>query len=322
MKHNAAIYLLSSRTRLLELCLKNLFDNWNCNYDYPVHVHYFNDIYSKSLIKKINKKISNKIYFHQIDYKVPSHIQEKELFYNRKEIDYVKKSFPKSRLGYLHGERFWLNISSYGESGCLVKEMAQYKYLMRIDDDSNFHKKIDFDLFDKLQEYPVATAYMYNRVTTRVIETRINLWNFYKKYLKKYNYIPKNKDLREAVLNDDESKMHSLYWTAGNCNLYNMEMFKNSPWEEYLQECNYECGHYKYRWGDLETIGLFAYTHFDKAPYNFNLKEAGLYLDKFPSILSSYAPGVDSSLNVHNSFIINFFSILKYSIKKMFLKNT
>ena len=55
---------------------------------------------------------------------------------------------------------------------------------MRIDDDSNFKRKIDFDLFDVLQTNPIATAYMYNRYTDRVRDTRIGLWEFYKKYLK------------------------------------------------------------------------------------------------------------------------------------------
>ena len=60
MKHNAAIYLLSSRILLLEKCLTNLFENWNYQYNYPVYVHYFNDIYSNKFIEKIkNKRIGN-----------------------------------------------------------------------------------------------------------------------------------------------------------------------------------------------------------------------------------------------------------------------
>ena len=57
MKHNAAIYLLSSRTLLLEKCLNNLFKNWNYKYNYPVYVHYFDEIYSKKHIKQINNNI-------------------------------------------------------------------------------------------------------------------------------------------------------------------------------------------------------------------------------------------------------------------------
>lgn len=320
MKHNAAIYLLSSRTLLLEKCLNNLFKNWNYKYNYPVYVHYFDEIYSKKHIKQINNNISKNIFFHRIEYKVPEHIDEKDLFYNKRHLPYVRKSFPKNRLGFLHGERFWTNLTSYGEYGCIVKELKQYDFLMRIDDDSNFKGKINFDLFDILKTNPIATAYMYNRYTYRVRDTRIGLWEFYKNYLRKYNYSPKNKLLKKAIDKDDESIMHSLYWTAGNCNLYNIPEFKKKPWEEYQQELNKFGGHYKHRWGDLETIGLFCYTHFENDPHNFDLKNKGLYDDKFPTFLSSYAPGVGKNLNVHNFFILRWISIIKFFLKKKLFK--
>jgi len=220
----------------------------------------------------------------------------------------------------LHGERFWLNLTSYGEVGCLVKELEKYDYLMRIDDDSYFKGKIDFDLFDILKDYPIASAYMYNRYTDRVRDTRLGLWDFYKSYLKKFNYVPKNLNLRKAVTENNEIMMHNLYWTAGNCNLYNILEFKKKPWEEYQKELNRFGGHYKNRWGDLETIGLFCYTHFDKEPYNFNLKEKGLYDDKFPDILSSFAPGVGKSktYNVHNFFLKRWFYKTIYFIRGFF----
>ena len=46
-------------------------------------------------------------------------------------------------------------------------------------------------------------------------------------YLKKYNYTPKNEQLRRAILEDDESLMHTLYWTCGNCNLYKNKQNSN-----------------------------------------------------------------------------------------------
>ena len=316
MKHNAAIYLLSSRTLLLEKCLNNLFKNWNNKFNYPVYVHYFDNIYSQKYIEKINRTISKNISFHQIEYKVPDHIHEKDLFYNKKNLRYVRESFPKKRLGYLHGERFWTNLTSYGEYGCVINELKKYDFLMRIDDDSNFKGKIDFDLFDILKTKPIATAYMYNTYNYRVRDTRIGLWEFYKNYLKKYNYSPKNKLLKKAVEENNEQIMHSLYWTSGNCNLYNIQQFRKKPWDEYQEELNKFGGHYKYRWGDLETIGLFCYTHFEMSPHNFDLKKKGLYDDKFPTILSSYAPGVGRGLNVHNFFILRWFNMLKFFFKK------
>ena len=82
--HNAAIYLLSSRKKLLPLCLKQLFQNWNKKYQYPVYVYYFKKTYDKKYVNKIKKNISNKIEFIEIDYKYPDNISENELFYNRK----------------------------------------------------------------------------------------------------------------------------------------------------------------------------------------------------------------------------------------------
>ena len=37
------------------------------------------------------------------------------------------------------------NITSFGKLGCPVNELKNYDYLMRIDDDSNFKKEINFD---------------------------------------------------------------------------------------------------------------------------------------------------------------------------------
>ena len=116
---------------------------------------------------------------------------------------------------------------------------------------------------------------------------------------------------------NDESIMHNLHWTAGNCNLYNILEFRKKPWDEYLSLLNQYGGHYKHRWGDLETIGLFCWTHFNKNPHNFDLKNKGLYDNKFPSSLSSYAPG-NNNLNEHNFFIIRLFNALKYFVKKIF----
>ena len=99
MKHNAAIYLLSSRTLLLEKCLINLYKNWNYKFNYPVYVHYFDDIYSQKYIEKINNKISKNIFFHKIEYKVPDHINEKDLFYNKTHIPYVCKLLIQELMG-------------------------------------------------------------------------------------------------------------------------------------------------------------------------------------------------------------------------------
>ena len=44
-KHNAAIYLLFESKTFRGLSFF-LFKNWNYKYNYPVHIHHFDDIYS------------------------------------------------------------------------------------------------------------------------------------------------------------------------------------------------------------------------------------------------------------------------------------
>ena len=73
--------------------------------------------------------------------------------------------------------------------------------------------------------------------------------------------------------NDDENQIHNLSYKCGNCELYNIPKILKYPIKEYLDFANEYGGDYKYRWGDNEVLGLFAYTHFDKPFYDFKFKE-------------------------------------------------
>ena len=192
-------------------------------------------------------------------------------------------------------EHFVINITSFGKKGCLVKELSQYDKLMRIDDDSYFKSKIDFDFFDILDKYPFATGYTWSNYDYRVQDTREFLWKFYKKYINDFKLVPKSKNIQIALKRNDERGMHNLAWSAGNLNLYNMDFFKNSnTWADFLKLVNNYGGAYKHRWGDIPIIGLFGHTHFETPVYDLKLKEKNLYDNKFPSILSSTAPSVNS----------------------------
>ncbi len=313
--HNAAVYLLSSRKKLLPICLKKLFENWNYKYQYPVFVYFFKNTYNKNFINNIRNKISNKIEFIEIDYEFPKNISANELFFNRKYNRYVKEQFPKKRQGYLHMEHFVTNITSFGKIGCVSKELEKYDYLMRIDDDSNFYSKINFDLFNSMNNSVFSTGYTWNNFSWRQECTRENLWNFYKEYLNEKKILPKNKILLQAIQNNDEMQMHKLKWSAGNLNIYNMKFFKNDTnWLHYLDKLNKFAGDYKYRWGDIETIGLFYYTFFEEPIYDYDLINKKLYLNKFNNELSSTAPSTNFSLNVHNFFLLRYF----YKLKRIF----
>lgn len=297
-KHNAAVYILSSRTSTLKKALELFYQNWNNEHQYPVYVFHFDDIYDERFIKDIQENISSDIQFRQIDYGVPDHIPEKELFYNRIYNPYVRSSFPPSRLGYLHMEYFSSNFHKFGEKGCVTEDLKGYDYIARIDDDSWFKEKIDFDFFDDLEEYPLSTGFTWNHCGPNHIQTRENLWGFYKAYLKKYDISTdsiKDEQLRNAVENNYELGMHTLRWSCGNFNAYNVKAFLDAGFEQWMDEVNKFGGLYKHRWGDLETLGLFAYTFLDNPLHDWDFRGKGVYEPKLPETevpVSGYAPSV------------------------------
>ena len=99
-------------------------------------------------------------------------------------------------------EHFVTNITSFGKIGCISNHLKKYDYLMRIDDDSNFCAKINFDLFD-MKNNVFATGYTWNNFSWRQELTREKLWEFYKNYLNIYNIQPKTKFYQEAVKNNN-----------------------------------------------------------------------------------------------------------------------
>lgn len=322
-KHNAGIVILLARVKVLEKTLENFYENFNSKYDYPIYLHTFGKLTNDGYLENLRKKFSENIFLKEIDYEIPKQVDEKELFYNRSYNRYVKKNFPKKRIGYLHMLRFSTNLTSFGKIGCMCKDMEKYEKLMKFDDESWFKKKINFDLFDILNEYPTASAYADGdnvSIQTRR-ETTENLWNFYKYYLKKYNYEPLCPKLKNALKNNDEDIVNTLIFKCGNMELYNIDMIKKSPWNEYIEEVNQYAGDYKYRWGDNEVIGLFFLTHFEKPFFDFKLKQKGIYFPSIPSeYTEGYAPSPNSILNIHskNFILSNIYRLILTIKKKLF----
>ena len=193
---NAAIYLLSSRRDFLFTCLKSFHDNWNNQFQYPVFVHYFDDIYDDELFRDEFKQISHKISFHKIEYRIPDHIKEKDLFYNRSYLEYVSSGrFTKERLGYLHMQEFCTSLHKFGNINGPIKELERFDYLCRIDDDLYFKKRLKYDIFETAKDVPITSGSKWNVKKREIkknknhgnIETRENLFNFVKDYIKKIN---------------------------------------------------------------------------------------------------------------------------------------
>ena len=97
-----------------------------------------------------------------------------------------------------------------------------------IDDDSWFRKN-KYDLFNELDKSNnlCGSAYTWNYVHNRVLETRQNLYNWIKNYVKKYNVNVKSSKLKK-YLNEGENDLvdniknknfHTLEYLSGNCNI-------------------------------------------------------------------------------------------------------
>ena len=167
-----------------------------------------------------------------------------------------------------------------------LKELENFDYLIRIDDDSWFKNKIDFDMFDELDKNNCyfGTGFTWNSFGPNHLETRHNLFNWIKNYIDKYKVNVKSKQLKESLDDKIDNKLfHTLDWNLGNLNIYNRKMFKTKEWEQYNYEFNKIAGGYRYRWGDIEVIGLFAYIHLDKPLFSLNLKTKDLYDAKLPN---------------------------------------
>ena len=293
--YNAAIYLLSSRKDFLYTSLESFYKNWNDQYDYPVYVHYYDDIYDDLNFQKKFKRISHNIFFRPIEYKIPEHIHESELFYNRSYLEYVNSGrFTKDRIGYLHMQWFCTNLTGFGNINSGAKDLEQYDYLCRIDDDLYFKKKIKYDIFKFSENYPISSGSMWNVKKRELknnpkhgnIETREFLFEFIKEYILENNFTVKNKQLKKAIDTNNEFLMHTLPWQRGVF-IYNMSKYKTDLFTEYLERVYKFGGNYKHRWGDIEILALFNATHFEEKTKFLKLEKKGYYDPKF---ITSFAP--------------------------------
>ena len=308
-KHNAAIVILAARISLLSKVLDKLYFNWNINFNYPIYIHTFGKIISKRKQEKIKKNYKNQIIFCEVETEFPKHIPEKELYYNRKYLNYVSKAFPKKRSGYLHMCYFKTNITKFGLKGCLDKELEKYDKIMFYDDDNELKNKIDYDLFNLSNEYPIVTGFLTKRKADQELrDITENLWIFYQEFINKNKITPLNELLREAIKKNNSEVIYDLEYTCGALEIYNLKLIKNRFWSKYLDEANNFGGNYKYRWGDMQVINLFVRTFFNKPILNLDLINKG--------ILNNKIEGSDhfiyfNNLDIYNSKFFNYFVKLK-----------
>ena len=202
------------------------------------------------------------------------------MFWNLPNNKYAK-NFSSERLCYLHANFFWNNFMNF-------EELKNFDYLIRIDDDSWFKNRIEIDFFEQLDDNNklCGSAYTWNFVSRRVLETRENFFKFIKDYVKKYNVDVKSPQLKQYIsqreINSiDEIKyhknFHSMKFLCGNCNIYNRKLFESEDWKNYLSEFNKIAGGYRFRWGDCEIISMFYYLHIGDEFLDLDLINRNLY---------------------------------------------
>ena len=99
----------------------------------PFYAFSFADSYNENTRIFLEKNIDNlKINF--IEKKIPDFIEEKDLFYNKTHLEYVRKLFPKERLNFLHMNDFVSDPSA-------IPEINKYDLTVQFDDDSWFKSK-------------------------------------------------------------------------------------------------------------------------------------------------------------------------------------
>jgi len=264
-KPNALIWYMASRP-CLKKNLELLYKNFNNRYKYPVLVTTFGKQYTKRYIRDIHKEIDQSIKFVELELpKIPSHIKEQELFYHRKEIPYVRKSFPRSRIGYLH--------MCYFVAGGIMEhpEMKKYDFVLKMDDDTFIMQKINFDLFKFIKDnnYKFAPFAIKKYDYERIWQCQTGLRELVKEYIKENNIKVQSSSLDREWNWDNVCAFDPTIW--------DLSIFKNPNWKKWWNCVNESGGIYKYRWGDLEIHTLYMRMYYsDSAWYSFDFYKKGI----------------------------------------------
>lgn len=289
MKYNACIQFISSRDKCLKRALETLYRHFNNKYDYPVYVYYFDNIYSNFDYRRdIHKSISENIHFIQVPYKIPEHVKEEELFYNRTNLDYVRRNFPRTRKGYLHMCDFNCNVFTYPNS-----RLSEFDYVINMDDEGGFVRDYPVNLIGKLDfihedmaAFTTGKRLKNGKPHQGHLDCRIGLWETTKEFIDKYNLLCP--ELEELYNNKDQ--LHYLEYS--DTYVFNTKIYKTEIWKNWIDHINASGGIYKYRWGDNEIYSIFCYLVNGHPIIDLEVVMKGYYNQGLFRLIQSIAPGV------------------------------
>ena len=295
MKLNGCINILSSRTKCLPLCIKSLWDNWNYKYNYPVYVHYFDDIYDDEYFRQQIIEFTNSdIRFISIPYETPKHVPEEDLFYNRQDLWYVNTGqFGSHRKGYLHMCHFYNNLYGYPNT-----EFENYDYILSIDDESLFLKEVPYDFFEVISKQDsIAGAIKLTDPKDKalhqgVFDTRVGILGFVKDYIEKYKIEIKSDFIGRLFTEKEVDKYFHENLIVADSWVFDTKMFKTPKWKQWTTELNENGGIYRGRWGDTEMNVLFMLIHYGYLPHDFKTVDEGYHNQGGLRYIQDYAPSI------------------------------
>ena len=292
-KIKGCITYISSRKKCIAPSIKSLWDRFNHKYDYPVYIHYFDEIYDDEEFRnKIRSETSENVHFISIPYKSPDSVKEEDMFYNRQDVWYARTQFPIGRKGYLHMCHFMSNYYGYPET-----KFEDYDIIMSLDDESMFLKDLPYDPFEIMSQRPEPMGALkvvdqkLRKPHQGNLDTRINLWNFVQAYMKYYSVTPES-DFMKNLLKDPEAEKNFHEYLVADSYVVKSKMFLTEEWKQWIAAVNKYGGIYKYRWGDNDINSLFYLIHVGDFIYDLKTVDDGYHDQGALRHLQDYAPGV------------------------------
>ncbi len=258
-------YGRDSRT-LMEKSLDLLYKNYNDQFKHPIIIFHEGDFEKKDQVEVVSGR--SEITFHEIHFSIPK-------FLSKAEIPEIWNG--QFGMGHRHMIRF------YGLQIFDLLEGLGYDWFFRMDDDSFFHSKINYNLFEYMQgngfEYgyrvdikePLSSSYGFSDSISAYLKAeKITPYTFYDNFenaeetqkadLSVYGSVKKTL-IKTINWVADKLNYEVYQWPAtsewnrwgyyNNFFITNIKFWKQPEVQSLLNYFDRVGGAYKYRWNDL-----------------------------------------------------------------------